>query len=1383
MRPSDVIRTGAVALLLAGAGCGGNGQAGKADAGVDGADLGGDQGSALCTVDADCAAGEICSDGVCRTDDSCQTTADCPAGMVCNRVTQTCIDGDCTADADCGPGYNCVEHRCQSLCRDVECPTGQACQSETGECAAMTCTVDGTDCAGAATCPEGLFCDPLAGGCTECPPGFFCNIHQCVALNPDCRAHSDCGAGERCNPETERCEPYPDSCQTDADCTPQYCNLYSHTCQREPFTGECATDAECQQAFGPDYYCHPRLHNCVLPLPEDGCYDTPDCDDPDLVCDLKTNTCAPRGTVCGVDADCDPEEVCVNGVCVFQCQVSCETEAECAAGEVCRNGCCLEDKTCSDDWDCTAPEECIDGWCQEPLPCLADDDFEDNDSGAAATDLPLPAQDSTDVYPGRYICPQDDDWYAVDVPAGASLTVTILFPDANGDLDMKLYDDPAGGSAIDSSTGVADSETVGATAAADTTYYVKVYGWAGAENGYDLELTHGEGGSSACANDDAFEQNDDWQTASPLALPAVGDTASHPNLIICAGDDDWYAVDVPAGGELTARILFTDAQGDLDLKLYRDPTGSSVDSSTSVGDSEQVADATAVDRTYYIYVYGYGDAGNVYSLELEHAQTGVNPCSPDDGHEENDAAFNATPIRLPPEGEAEVRPDLILCPGDEDWFAVEVPAGEALEARIKFDHDQGDLELELLDAQLDLVDSSSGAGDGEIVRIEQVGADAVFYVRIYGSGGAGADYQLEIRNPGGVVVDCSDGGYEPNDDAAAATGLAAGSHPGLFVCNTQPPDEDWYAVDLLAGERLHARIDFDAADGDLDLYLYDAGGANELDSSTSGYADSEQVDGPRLAADTQLLVQVVGSGLSRDVGYDLTLTVDPPVDCSDGGYEPNDDAADATPLPAGVYPSLNICQGPPQDEDWYRVAAAAGERLSAAIHFDQDEGDLDLYLYDASGSTELDSSTAYYADDEAVSGPRAAADTSYLVRVLGASLDDDTTYALTVELEALDCSDGGDEPNDAPAEATPLAAGLYPDRLICETDPLDEDWYAVDLLDGERLHARIDFDDAQADLDLYLYDASGTIEHDSSTASYADSEQVDGPRASGAATYLVRVAADAYGFDTDAYYQLELWVDPPLQCADDAFEPNDDLAAATALAPPGSAPMVLCPGNLDFFVTQAQRGDLLTFLLVNTTGLGDIDLVLYDADGVELARSDDSGTGAEHIDQGVYQDGPLYAAVVGHQAGSDQVVDYRLDLYTDSFSPCDNDAQEPNDNAYQATDLNALAGDPGGGTWSHSLPGLELCDPGPADWFAVELEAGDSLGVDLRFDHSAGDIDARLYDPNLDQVDSSASASDDEHLETPAAGAAQTGRHYIEVYMYSDDVTSSYDLEVDASRP
>ena len=116
-------------------------------------------------------------------------------------------------------------------------------------------------------------------------------------------------------------------------------------------------------------------------------------------------------------------------------------------------------------------------------------------------------------------------------------------------------------------------------------YVVRVYGWQGAGAPYSLSVTLV--GCDEVPEDDDFEENDTLETAAEVEPGEYGG-------LIVSGDDDFFALDVCAGGTLTASIAFAHADGDLDLQVL-DAAGASasipMDGESFVGLAEDPVNA------------------------------------------------------------------------------------------------------------------------------------------------------------------------------------------------------------------------------------------------------------------------------------------------------------------------------------------------------------------------------------------------------------------------------------------------------------------------------------------------------------------------------------------------------------------------------------------------------------------------------------------------------------------------------------------------------------------------------------------------------------------------------------------------------------------------
>ena len=121
-----------------------------------------------CQSTADCAAGEVCSNGTCvrAPPPQCTSSAQCAAGHVCQAgVCVPTTTPACVADSDCAAGQICAGGQCVTLTPPSGCQSDSDCAS--GEqCLRGTCVGTTPQCTSSAQCPGGWVCQ---GG--QCSPG------------------------------------------------------------------------------------------------------------------------------------------------------------------------------------------------------------------------------------------------------------------------------------------------------------------------------------------------------------------------------------------------------------------------------------------------------------------------------------------------------------------------------------------------------------------------------------------------------------------------------------------------------------------------------------------------------------------------------------------------------------------------------------------------------------------------------------------------------------------------------------------------------------------------------------------------------------------------------------------------------------------------------------------------------------------------------------------------------------------------------------------------------------------------------------------------------------------------------------------------------------
>lgn len=250
----------------------------------------------------------------------------------------------------------------------------------------------------------------------------------------------------------------------------------------------------------------------------------------------------------------------------------------------------------------------------------SDDAYDNNDSCAAARAMTAGTYNGLVVkrYTGG-----DEDWYSFNLAAGATLTVTLNFTHANGDVDMQLYD-VCGGSVLRSSTGTGNSETFAQpnSGASAVTYLLRVYLANDTRNTYSMTLSTGGGGGGSndtCANAVAVV-NGGTYSGSTAAATRDGSASCGSSSTT---RDVWYKYTAPAAG--TLRVDSCGSAYDTVVSLHSACVGTSSNQLTCNDDcggtpcgglNSCVTRAVTGGVTYYIRVSGYNGANGSFTLHV-----------------------------------------------------------------------------------------------------------------------------------------------------------------------------------------------------------------------------------------------------------------------------------------------------------------------------------------------------------------------------------------------------------------------------------------------------------------------------------------------------------------------------------------------------------------------------------------------------------------------------------------------------------------------------------------------------------------------------------------------------------------------------------------------
>ncbi|MEM7515797.1 MAG: PPC domain-containing protein, partial [Planctomycetota bacterium] len=341
-----------------------------------------------------------------------------------------------------------------------------------------------------------------------------------------------------------------------------------------------------------------------------------------------------------------------------------------------------------------------------------------------------------------------------------------------------------------------------------------------------------------------------------------------------------------------------------------------------------------------------------------------------------------------------------------------------------------------------------------------------------------------------------------NIDCASAAPGSVGTVSGLSV---QDLNEDWWSYDVLAGDSLTLDVNLLSGNADLDLALFDDAGTcvNLVDNSeTTGSAESVTYDNVTAGTVTVTLRVFLFSGICED--YDLTATtaIAPPPACSmipDDLDEENDDCLSAVVPSADPLTGLFVSK---MDEDWYSYTVADGDILTLDVTHVHAEGDIDLELYLDDCTTVLELSDTSTDNENLSWTNNTGAVATVFARVFiwpFDVLDCNANYGLSSSTAAELCLtslDDAFEENDDCTMATPLTPGVQT-GLFCRKQGVDEDWYSIEVLDGDTLNLTVSFVSDDGDIDLTLFETCGGVLLDSGTTA-TDNESVSWTNTTGA---------------------------------------------------------------------------------------------------------------------------------------------------------------------------------------------------------------------------------------------------------------------------------------------
>lgn len=426
--------------------------------------------------------------------------------------------------------------------------------------------------------------------------------------------------------------------------------------------------------------------------------------------------------------------------------------------------------------------------------------------------------------------------------------------------------------------------------------------------------------------DDAMEEDDTLDTAAYLPRGA------HYGMRLCGAESDWFELWPENDQALTVAVSRSVNAGPVALRLF-DWSGALLAEDTS---SNAVLRVESDELEGFAIAFAQVQSLSAGSRISYSTRVGVDAGNcVDDGLEPNSTANEASPLGV------QVLEDLVLCPGDSDYFKITAQAGSQLRIATAFESDVGDLDLELLDGTgQTLLAYSTGFADSEEVVYNATEASTLF-VRVFGYEGQGNTYTLGVSKTD-QANHCEDDTLAPNQDAMDAVSLFMGSYGGLKLC---AGTDDWFKVQLNGGETLQVSLMAEFAFGSkVEIFTDPALPAVATGTMANNGTASAEL---KAVPSEPLFVRVSGAGQYLTYTYEQEA-YDPPGPCQEDRFEPNNFTNLATEVgTGGIFQWLRLCAG---DKDLFALSVPPYSTLTVITKRSFGQGYADIVVVDPNGN-------------------------------------------------------------------------------------------------------------------------------------------------------------------------------------------------------------------------------------------------------------------------------------------------------------------------------------------------------------------------------------------------------------------------------------------------
>lgn len=408
--------------------------------------------------------------------------------------------------------------------------------------------------------------------------------------------------------------------------------------------------------------------------------------------------------------------------------------------------------------------------------------------------------------------------------------------------------------------------------------------------------------------------------------------------------------------------------------------------------------------------------------------------------------------------------------GTYDYYKVNVQAGESLVITTNFESDKGRLTTSLFNAAGTQTLSSDNSADYQRVARFISPTTSTYIFAVHASRSQDRNYydmdiQILPRTAKADVVP-----YNVTVPTRDTFSIGARFNVSFDAYNLgEVPTGEFDAQVLLVSDRAQGNDD-DIVLATTTITSLAAGGTRKLTVPVSLP--------PTITAGNYYVAVLLDSfgeldeadTLNNDA-YSRAIKVE--TRCYDA-FEPNDSFGEAYALEnsSNTYSNLVACA---DSSDYYKVCPGDAKTFTATATFNNDDGDIDMELYDETYKL-LSASAHANVNTEQLTIPYVNGNQCYYVRVYMVDLDNEAqnTYSLNIDIKDVDPSlkcDAAFEPNDTFATASSLFSAIGHPVALDRCPVTDVDFYYVNLTAGQKISLRGILDPAQQPgaLRLQLY--------------------------------------------------------------------------------------------------------------------------------------------------------------------------------------------------------------------------------------------------------------------------------------------------------------------------